>query len=283
MISLLIISHEEQEKLACHLPTLLSQEGAEYEVVVVDMNSEDDTLELLTSLEEKHPHLRHLSLPTSARDISRERLALHLGLRATDSSQVIILNASIEAPSAHWVADIASRWRTDCDIMLIPTKRVRSKGMKDYFTSGHESWHAALYNKQALAYRLFRASTTIVGVNKDVFLTYNSPAKHLALKTGTLDIFVSHAATLYNTIRIAEEELFPHEESMANYHQWKQRRLFDMETRRHLAKPLKRRLTYLSHCFSTIHKGAIPYCFMDMMDYLRWCFTSKKTFIKKHY
>ena len=44
MISLLIIAHEEQEKLSVHLPALLSQEGAEYEVVVVDMNSEDDTL-----------------------------------------------------------------------------------------------------------------------------------------------------------------------------------------------------------------------------------------------
>jgi GT2 family glycosyltransferase len=47
MISLLIIAHEEHEKLSLHLPALLSQEGAVYEVVVVDMNSEDDTLVLL--------------------------------------------------------------------------------------------------------------------------------------------------------------------------------------------------------------------------------------------
>ena len=54
MTSLLIIGHEEQEKLSIHLPALLSQEGIEHEVVVVDMNSEDDTLELLKSLEQKH-------------------------------------------------------------------------------------------------------------------------------------------------------------------------------------------------------------------------------------
>jgi hypothetical protein len=39
MISLLIIAHEEHEILSLHLPALLSQEGAVYEVVVVDMNS----------------------------------------------------------------------------------------------------------------------------------------------------------------------------------------------------------------------------------------------------
>lgn len=283
MISLLIISHEEQDKLACHLPTLLSQEGAEYEVVVVDMNSEDDTLEVLTSMEEKYPHLRHLSMPTSAKDISHERLALHLGLRATDSPQVIILNASIEAPSTHWIADIASHWRTDCDIMLIPTKRVRSKGFKDYFTAGHEAWHAALYKRQALGSRLFRASTSVVGLKKKVFLTRSSPAQHLALKTGTLDIFVSHVATPYNTIRITEEELYPSDDSITSYHQWLQKRLFEMETCQHLTKSFKRRITYIAHCLCTIHRGSIPYCIMDMIDYMRWRFTSNKTFIKKHY
>ncbi|MDE5561777.1 MAG: glycosyltransferase, partial [Bacteroidaceae bacterium] len=90
MISLLIITHEEEEILSRHLPALLSQQDAMYEVVVVDMNSKDNTVELLTALEEQYPHLRHLSLPYSARDISHERLALHLGLRAAISSRVLI-------------------------------------------------------------------------------------------------------------------------------------------------------------------------------------------------
>ena len=131
MTSLLIIAHEEQEKLSIHLPALLSQEGTEYEVVVVDMNSEDDTLELLKSLEQKHHCIKHLSLPPTARDISRERLALHLGMRATIYGRVLVLNASMEIPSPHWLADIESRWRPDCDIMLIPTMRhfIRNRGV----------------------------------------------------------------------------------------------------------------------------------------------------------
>lgn len=283
MISLLIIAHEEHEKLSLHLPALLSQEGAVYEVVVVDMNSEDDTLVLLKSLEEHYPHLQHLSLPVSARDISRERLALHLGMRAAKFSHVLVLNAGIEAPSPHWLADIENRWRTDCDIMLIPTQRTRSKRLGDYFTAGHEAWRNKLHQRQALRKNIFRAGTAIVGLNKEIFLTHNSPAKHLALKTGALDIFVSHVANRYNTILLDEKELFPIEDNDNNLYLWRQRRLFDVETRKHLSRKLIRHLTYMEHCLSTIHKGAIPYSILDIYDYLRWMFTRKNTFIKKHY
>ena len=78
MISLLIIAHEEHDKLSLHLPALFDQQGTEFEVVVVDMNSEDETIDLLKSLQETHPQLHYLSMPTRARDISREQLALHL-------------------------------------------------------------------------------------------------------------------------------------------------------------------------------------------------------------
>ena len=283
MISLLIIAHEEHEKLSLHLPALLSQEGAVYEVVVVDMNSEDDTLVLLKSLEEHYPHHQHLSLPVSARDISRERLALHLGMRAAKFSHVLVLNAGIEAPSPHWLADIENRWRTDCDIMLIPTQRTRSKRLGDYFTAGHEAWRNKLHQRQALRKNIFCAGTAIVGLNKEIFLTHNSPAKHLALKTGTLDIFISHVANRYNTIYLEDKELYPTEDAVGSSLFWQQKRLFDVETRHHFTGQVKRHLSYITHCFTTIHKGAIPYCIIDVWDHLRWLLTRKKTFIKKHY
>lgn len=283
MISLLIIAHEQQDKLARHLPTLLAMQGTEFEVVVVDMNSEDGTIDLLESMEELHPNFHHLSLPTSARDISRERLALHLGMRATNSSKVLVIPPGIEVPNENWLAEIESRWRPDCRIMLIPTKRMRSKGIGDYFTAGHEAWRNAMDYRLATGHSVFRAGTFILGLDKEIFLTYNSPAHHLALKTGTLDIFVSHASTLYNTIVIGEDELFPTDDSINNSRAWKQRRLFDVETRRHLTCKFKRHFTYLIHFLCTLHKGSVPYAIMDLYDYMRWCFTSKKTFIKKHY
>lgn len=283
MITILVISHEEEETLARNLPLLLSQQGAEYEIVVVDMNSEDNTIELLNTLQESHRHLRHLSLPISARDISRERLALHLGMRAANTRNVLILRPGIQVADKHWLANVEKRWRTDGDIVLIPTKRVRTGRGRDFLTAGHEAWRKSLHIKQAQNHNLFRAAGNIVGLNREKFLTYNSPAHHLALKTGTLDIFISHTATAYNTIVITDPALVPYEEPFQSSHQWSQVRLFDVETRKHLTKKFKWNLTYILHCITSIHKGSIPYSIMDAYDFLRWKFTRRKTFIKKHY
>ena len=283
MTTLLIIAHEAHDALSLHLPALLNQQGTDYEVIVVDMNSEDNTIELLNSLEEQHAHLRHLSLPATARDISRERLALHLGIRASIYNRVILMNATTHLPSADWLSTIESRWRSDCDIMLIPTKRVRARRLADYFTAGHEAWRNRLYITQALKYRIFRSGSSLVGVSKSVFLTDNPPAKHLALKCGTLDIFVAHRSNRYNTIVLQEPSLLPMEDAISSSHFWRQRKLFDVETRQHLPKRMKRHITFLYHCICTIHKGSIPYSLMDIKDYIRWRLTSKRAFIKKHY
>ena len=283
MTSLLIIAHEEHDKLALHLPALLSQQGTDYDVVVVDMNSEDQTPDLLKSLQESNTHLRYLSLPTSARDISRERLAIHLGMRAATYPRVLLISADTHVPSHDWLMEIEKRWRTDSKVMLIPTLRQRSKGIGDYFNAGHEAWCSSLHQKQALNHKLFRAGSFVAGIHKELFLTHTCPASHLAMETGTMDIFISDVATPYNTTLLTEEHLYPHRDAIQGNRRWKRKRLFAFEVNRHLSHPIRRHMSYIWHCLTSIHRGALLYLVEDVLTYLRWCIASRKTFTKKHY
>lgn len=283
MVTILIIAHEEEEKLSRNLPFLLSQQCTDYEVVVVDMNSEDNTIEILNALEAEYRHLRHISLPKSAKDISRERLALHLGVRTANTDRVIIIGAGMIVPNNEWIADIEKRWRPDSDIILIPVIREKTKGFLNSLYTRHEAWRKKLHLQQAHKHQLYSVDSNVIGLNKNKFLTHISPFEHLALKTGTLDIFTAITATSQNTTLIYEKKLFPFESPIENLYNWKQMRLFDVETRKHLPNQFKRHLTYLTHCICTIHFGSILYTLIDLHDYIRWRFTRKKTFMKKHY
>lgn len=282
MTSIIIIAHQQCESLSSNLPALLSQQGTDYEVVVVDMNSDDDTIDCLKALAERHHHLHYLSLPTSARDISHERLALHLGMRAALYENVLVMNATSTVPHKQWLCQVEQRWRTDCDIMLIPFQRHRKKAWIDV-NAGHEAWQGSLYARQARYQGLFRQSACIVGLNKQLFLGLCTPAHVLALKTGTMDIFVAQVANKYNTIRLTEQELFVQEDSIPSRRLWAQKRLFHAETNSHLPHSVRRRLSYLLHSLASIHRGSLCYIVMDMIDYLRWKTTKKSTFVKKHY
>lgn len=283
MISVIILTHDERDRLATHLPALLSQQAVDYEVIIVDMYSEDDTTDLLRTMEEEHPQLRHLSLPTNAKDISHERLALHLGMRAAIASRVLLVDADTEIPTEHWLADILQMWSTAHGMILIPTARTRAKRCGDYFTSGHEAWHNRLQLRQAIGYGLFRTGSAIVGLYKDDFLHYSAPASLLALKAGTMDIFVAHTAKGHNPLVLTDMAYFPLRDANPSRRFWSQRHLFDTETSRHLPQRFLRGITYLIHCLCTIHRGSLLYSLQDLCDNIRWCFTSRKTFIKKHY
>ena len=69
-ISILIPCHDQGEQLLHHLPVLLEQDYPDYEIIVCDEVSTDDTLHILEPLEEHYPRLRHRAIPSSTRGIS---------------------------------------------------------------------------------------------------------------------------------------------------------------------------------------------------------------------
>lgn len=287
MISIVIITHEEQNLLELHIPSLMSQQEAEYEVIVVDMGSTDRTIEYLSTQEESFSHLRHICLPGSAKDISRERLALFLGIKEALAQRVLIMTADMAVKDSLWLANVISQWSEEYPYLYIPTipnsKQQKQQRDSYRFSVKHNVWRQGLYLSQAQRHGLFRAGNAIIGFPRQAYLSHETPAQLLALKTGSLDIYMSQVANNNNTAILTSEEYCPILESMHSDRYWRQRRLFEVETGRHLNRRIRRRWSYISYLLRTLMHGSITFCFMDIWDWLRWCCTNKKTFIKKHY
>ena len=76
-VSVVIAVHNQAHLLKESLPVFLNQDYAEeYEVIVADKNSDDETSDLLEQYAETYPHLHVSKIPQTARDISLQRLAL---------------------------------------------------------------------------------------------------------------------------------------------------------------------------------------------------------------
>ena len=69
-LSVILCARNEAENLRKILPAILEQDYPQFEVIVINDASTDDTEDMLGVMEEKYPYLYHSFTPESARYIS---------------------------------------------------------------------------------------------------------------------------------------------------------------------------------------------------------------------
>lgn len=93
-LSVIICARNESANLRQFLPAILEQDYPQFEVIVINDGSTDESEEVLSTFEEKYQHLYHSFTPESARYISRKKLALTLGIKASKYDWLVFTEAN---------------------------------------------------------------------------------------------------------------------------------------------------------------------------------------------
>ena len=89
------------ENLRKILPAILEQDYPQFEVIVINDASTDDTEDILGVMEEKYPHLYHSFTPESARYISHKKLALTLGIKPANMTGWYLRKQTVCPPATN--------------------------------------------------------------------------------------------------------------------------------------------------------------------------------------
>ena len=88
--SIIITVYDQAHDLEANLPAMLTQDyEGDYEVVVVDETSTDNTEDVLKLLKDAHPRLYTTFLPKPNRRITRKKLAFSIGVKAAKYEWII--------------------------------------------------------------------------------------------------------------------------------------------------------------------------------------------------
>ena len=117
--SVLITVHNQAQDVREKLPAFLSQDGdSDYEVVVVNEMSTDDTPEALKKLKEDYPKLHTTFLPASNKIRERRKYALSIGLKASGYRWVMIADLQSAPPSEAFLQHTLQAMDEDADLTL---------------------------------------------------------------------------------------------------------------------------------------------------------------------
>lgn len=117
-LSIVIVSQEHAVALKNSLPSLLDQQYPNYEVVVVDAASTDDTPEVVKRLSERHENLRRTFVSPDSQIADLPRFALMLGLRAARADWVVVTAPGCYPDSKEWLMRMARHISSDTDLII---------------------------------------------------------------------------------------------------------------------------------------------------------------------
>lgn len=246
-VSIVIVSQDQEADLRRVLPLFLGQlYDGEFNVIVSDLHSSDETLSYLEEMEELYPHLAHTSVPSSARDISLRRLAMTLGVRSAYTEWVIFTDASCSPRSEGWLSRFMGSCRADADAVLGMTIYQTQHGWTEMKRQFFRLWQQALWIPFAQSHAPYRADDSFLAYRRTHFLQHSGFGTDSSLIGGAATLLVNrHISGGRCSVSLGRETLLV--QNQPPQRKWAEDRFFFMETRRHMRQGFLYRLWYLLH------------------------------------
>lgn len=104
-VSLIICAFNEAINLKSNLPPILSQDYPDFEVIVVNDRSSDDTASILRNYSQDYPGLRVVTIdPKEKRDFPGKKFALSRGVAAAQNELLLLTDADCMPAGKHWIS-----------------------------------------------------------------------------------------------------------------------------------------------------------------------------------
>lgn len=115
-VTVLVCARNEAANLRKHLPLWLAQDYPDFEILVIDDASEDESPELLAGWAARHPRLRVLRIPEKIS--AGKKAALELGLRHSGREWVLLTDADCRPAGPEWIRFMLAELKSDTELVL---------------------------------------------------------------------------------------------------------------------------------------------------------------------
>jgi glycosyltransferase involved in cell wall biosynthesis len=202
-VSIIIAARNESDNLYENLPSILCQNYPEFEVIVVNNQSIDDSSWLLTAFCQQFPNLRVVELGRNKHLRPGKKLPITLAIKAAKYEHFVLTDADCKPTSSNWLRLIASKFNDQKQIVIGYAPFTKSKGIINKIIRFDTAWIGVSYLSMAMAKLPYMGVGRNMAYTKSVFNSVNGFKSHYSIPSGDDDLFIQEAAKKNNyTIQI---------------------------------------------------------------------------------
>lgn len=220
-VSVIVCAKNEEENVKKYIPLLAEQNYPDFEIVLIDDASSDETLEVFEQFEKQYSNIRLVKVKNNEAFWGNKKYALTLGIKASSKDYLLFTDADCYPVSKEWITAMTSQFTMNKTIVL------------GY--GGYEKTERSLLNKiirfetvlTALQYFSWaKTGLPYMGVGrnlaykKEEFFNVNGFIEHIQVRSGDDDLFVNQAANKANTTIAYTPESFTYSKPKETYKEW---------------------------------------------------------------
>ncbi len=199
-VSVIVSAKNEARNLRNNIPLWLDQDYPDFEVIVINDRSTDDTEKVLREFEH-YSRLKTVQVPFQEWKsfIGNKKFALTLGIKAARYDYLLFTDADCKPASGEWIKRMASGFSSDKEIILGYGKYQKESS----YLNSMIRYETLLTALQYFGYAVRKMPYMGVGRNlaytKNLFFRNDGFKNHFEILSGDDDLFINENATAHNT------------------------------------------------------------------------------------
>ncbi|KAA5546714.1 glycosyltransferase [Adhaeribacter rhizoryzae] len=193
-VSVIIAAHNELNNLQRLLPAVLSQQYPDFEVIVVDDRSSDNTAEYLQQLQSKYKNFRYIKIENTGRPENQKKYALTQGVDFARFEYLLLTDADCMPLSNNWIGEIMAGFTNGAAMVLGYSPYSKKPGFLNHLIRFETLLSAIQYLSFSVKGRAYMGVGRNLSYTKKCFYESNGFTAHINILGGDDDLFVQTAA-----------------------------------------------------------------------------------------
>lgn len=229
-ISVIVCAKNEEENVKKNIPILLNQKYLNFEIVLIDDASRDETLEVFEEFEKNNSKIKLVKVENNEAFWGNKKFALTLGIKAATYENLLFIDADCYPETENWISEMSACFTSEKSIILGYGGYEKIKGS---FLNLLIRFENVLIAMQYLGWA--KAGKPYMGVGRNLaytkteFFNNNGFIQHMKIRSGDDDLFVNQASNKKNTAFNFHWESFTFSIPKTTFSDW------IMQKRRHVS------------------------------------------------
>ncbi len=231
-VSVVLTAHNDAEWLRENLVYLLEQDYPDFEVVVVDYLSQDDTQFVLKLLKDYYRHLKIVPFKEDVNLFQGKKYPLSIGIKSAANDILMLADPDCTPKNLNWLRGIVRGYDSkETQIVLGYCGIKRTKTLLGCLQQYDALSYGAQYLGNALLGHPYTGSGRNLSYRRSFFFKQGAFISHYDVADGSDDLFIYQNAERHNTAICIDADACLTAEPKKTYAQWRDERRHRVATR----------------------------------------------------